>query len=199
MPGFVLGQTLVIIAWVISNTWRGLPHFDPYPFIFMNLVFSALSAYAAPFILLSETRQADRDRQRTAEDVRHHDQIERHHQQSLEQNSAQTEEIARLFSGYVARLEQLGQSLEEIKALLERGSQEAERSLGSSSTTRESAPAAHQRSTGVRACMNSDVTRADDADNAPRLCAKAPRAPGHHERDPSAARKRARSASLAAV
>jgi uncharacterized membrane protein len=75
MPWFLATQTAVIVAWVVTNSLAVLPHFDPYPFIFMNLVFSALAAYAAPFIHLAETRQADRDRARARAEERHHDEL----------------------------------------------------------------------------------------------------------------------------
>ena len=96
MPWFRATQTAVIVAWVVTNSLAGLPHFDPYPFIFMNLVFSALAAYPALFILLAETRQADRDRARARAEERHHDELESRQQELLEQDNSQTQQIARL-------------------------------------------------------------------------------------------------------
>ena len=85
MPSFLAAQTAVIAAWVVTNSLAGLPHFDTYPFIFMNLVFSALAAYPALFILLAETRQADRDRARARAEERHHDELESRQQELLEE------------------------------------------------------------------------------------------------------------------
>lgn len=68
---FLVLQTIFVIAWVVWNTITndGLS-FDVYPFILLNLLFSTQAAYAAPLILLAETRQADRDRREAAEDRR---------------------------------------------------------------------------------------------------------------------------------
>jgi uncharacterized membrane protein len=46
-------------------------HFDQYPFILLNLPFSLQAAYAAPFILLAQTRQADRNKAHTEADIQH--------------------------------------------------------------------------------------------------------------------------------
>ena len=68
---FLVIQTVFVAAWVLWNvvTPDGLS-FDIYPFILLNLLFSTQAAYAAPLILLAETRQADRDRAEAAEDRR---------------------------------------------------------------------------------------------------------------------------------
>lgn len=62
-PYFLIGMTLVVLAWVLWNTLapEGL-RFDPYAFIFLTLVLSLQASYAAPLILLAQNRQADRDR-----------------------------------------------------------------------------------------------------------------------------------------
>ena len=58
---FILIQTVIVLVWVIGNIVL-LFHFDPYPFILLNLAFSTQAAYAAPLILLAGNRQALRDR-----------------------------------------------------------------------------------------------------------------------------------------
>jgi uncharacterized membrane protein len=58
---FIMIQTAIVAIWVAGNTWL-LFHFDPYPFIFLNLAFSTQAAYAAPLILLASNRAAIRDR-----------------------------------------------------------------------------------------------------------------------------------------
>ncbi|HTW19491.1 MAG TPA: DUF1003 domain-containing protein [Mycobacteriales bacterium] len=57
-------QTCVVIVWIILNLLPMLHviRWDPYPFILLNLAFSTQAAYAAPFILLAQNRQANRDR-----------------------------------------------------------------------------------------------------------------------------------------
>ncbi|MCB0987516.1 MAG: DUF1003 domain-containing protein [Microthrixaceae bacterium] len=68
---FLVIQTVAVIVWVSWNMvapdgWQ----FDAFPFILLNLAFSTQAAYAAPLILLAETRQADRDRSEASEDRR---------------------------------------------------------------------------------------------------------------------------------
>src|SRR5690242_4807463 len=59
---FLAGQTVLVIGWIILNTFGIVNHWDPYPFILLNLAFSTQAAYAAPLILLAQNRQDDRDR-----------------------------------------------------------------------------------------------------------------------------------------
>jgi uncharacterized membrane protein len=59
---FLAGQTVIVIGWIILNTVGFVNHWDPYPFILLNLAFSTQAAYAAPLILLAQNRQDDRDR-----------------------------------------------------------------------------------------------------------------------------------------
>ena len=65
---FLVGQTVLVIGWIILNTIGIVNHWDPYPFILLNLAFSTQAAYAAPLILLAQNRQADRDRVQSEED-----------------------------------------------------------------------------------------------------------------------------------
>src|SRR6202030_1155511 len=59
-PSFLITQTVIVAVWILINV-LGLTTFDIYPFILLNLAFSLQAAYAAPLILLAQTRQADRD------------------------------------------------------------------------------------------------------------------------------------------
>jgi uncharacterized membrane protein len=59
---FLVGQSVLVIAWIALNTLGLVRHWDPYPFILLNLAFSTQAAYAAPLILLAQNRQDDRDR-----------------------------------------------------------------------------------------------------------------------------------------
>jgi uncharacterized membrane protein len=61
-PRYIIGQTIVVIAWIVFNSVAFVHHFDSRPFILLNLIFSTQAAYAAPLILLAQTRQADRDK-----------------------------------------------------------------------------------------------------------------------------------------
>jgi uncharacterized membrane protein len=59
---FLVGQTVLVIGWILLNIVGLVHHWDPYPFILLNLAFSTQAAYAAPLILLAQNRQDDRDR-----------------------------------------------------------------------------------------------------------------------------------------
>ena len=59
---FIITQTVIVLLWIALNLIAFAHHWDPYPFILLNLVFSTQAAYAAPLILLSQNRQADTDR-----------------------------------------------------------------------------------------------------------------------------------------
>jgi uncharacterized membrane protein len=65
---YLFGQTVMVIAWIIINTVGIVHHWDPYPFILLNLAFSTQAAYAAPLILLAQNRQDERDRATTDRD-----------------------------------------------------------------------------------------------------------------------------------
>ncbi|HEY3734087.1 MAG TPA: DUF1003 domain-containing protein [Streptosporangiaceae bacterium] len=59
---FLVGQSVLVVFWIGFNTFGLVHHWDPYPFILLNLAFSTQAAYAAPLILLAQNRQDDRDR-----------------------------------------------------------------------------------------------------------------------------------------
>jgi uncharacterized membrane protein len=59
---FVLIQTFLLFIWGVLNTVAWIYHWDPYPFILMNLVLSLQAAYTAPVIMMSQNRLADKDR-----------------------------------------------------------------------------------------------------------------------------------------
>jgi uncharacterized membrane protein len=101
-PRFILIQSGVVVFWIVINA-TGLVDFDLYPFILLNLAFSTQAAYAAPLILLAQTRQADRDKATAEADARHREEIaqravtkEQQLQSLLEQNTRITEQIEKL-------------------------------------------------------------------------------------------------------
>jgi uncharacterized membrane protein len=75
-PQYIVGQTLIVVVWIALNSVAVISNWDPYPFILLNLAFSTQAAYAAPLILLAQTRQAARDK-------RHGDMIERSHEKQV--------------------------------------------------------------------------------------------------------------------
>ena len=86
-PSFIIVQTVLVAIWIAANIW-GLAHFDLYPFILLNLAFSLQAAYAAPLILLAQTRQADRDKAMSEADAQHREDLA---QASLERQRIATQ------------------------------------------------------------------------------------------------------------
>lgn len=66
---FIIGFMVFLVAWVIVNTVvLTTGSLDPYPFIFLNLILSMIAAIQAPIIMMSQNRQAERDRFMAAKD-----------------------------------------------------------------------------------------------------------------------------------
>lgn len=59
---FIVVQSVILTGWIVLNLVAWFRHWDPYPFILMNLVLSTQAAYAAPIIMMSQNRQAAKDR-----------------------------------------------------------------------------------------------------------------------------------------
>ena len=76
-PQYIIGQTIVVAVWIAINAVAVAFQWDPYPFILLNLAFSTQAAYAAPLILLAQTRQAERDKMASEKAERRHDETER--------------------------------------------------------------------------------------------------------------------------
>ena len=74
-PVFLVAQTAIVAIWIGANV-VGFAKFDAYPFILLNLAFSLQAAYAAPLILLAQTRQAERDKANTETDMMHREALE---------------------------------------------------------------------------------------------------------------------------
>ena len=109
-PTFLIGQTALVGAWIVTNALAVSFRWDPYPFILLNLAFSLQAAYAAPLILLAQTRQADRDKAMSESDASHRETlakaaVDRQEiamrqstklEELLEANTRLTEEVNRL-------------------------------------------------------------------------------------------------------
>ncbi len=65
---FIIWQSVIVFLWMILNIIAFFSHWDPYPFILLNLLFSTQAAYAAPIIMMSQNRQSERDRQQALAD-----------------------------------------------------------------------------------------------------------------------------------
>jgi uncharacterized membrane protein len=109
-PQYILGQSLVVGAWIALNSIAIVAHWDPYPFILLNLAFSTQAAYAAPLILLAQTRQADRDKR--AEEL-----TERRHERLEQQAAKRVETLKRLLDANTELTRQDKELTEQVAAL----------------------------------------------------------------------------------
>lgn len=66
---FIVIQSIILVVWLILNIVAWIQHWDPYPFILLNLVLSFQAAYAAPVIMMSQNRAAERDRKKAEIDL----------------------------------------------------------------------------------------------------------------------------------
>jgi uncharacterized membrane protein len=114
-PTFLIAQTLIVALWIWVNA-AGWTQFDVYPFILLNLAFSTQAAYAAPLILLAQTRQADRDKVTSLADAQHREEL---HQIS-EQRQAQMREQAGMM---VEMLQQNTALTERVETLLKQNTE----------------------------------------------------------------------------
>ena len=124
-PQYILGQTIVVAIWILLNSVGWIYHWDPRPWIMLNLVFSTQAAYAAPLILLAQTRQADRDKT-------HSELIETKHTRLEESAKTQTEKLVGLLQSNTTLTQQdkdltdeVARLTREIHALLVSGSSPA--------------------------------------------------------------------------
>ena len=67
---FIIIQTVLVVVWMALNMIGFMYHWDVYPFILLNLLFSTQAAYAAPIIMMSQNRQNERDRMHAEEDYK---------------------------------------------------------------------------------------------------------------------------------
>jgi uncharacterized membrane protein len=111
---FIIIQSSILGLWVLINSSMGTRHWDPYPFILLNLMLSFQAAYSAPIIMMSQNRQAEIDRR----DAKHGYEVNMKAELEIEllhdkMNLLREEEIARLLrlvqdqKTQLARLERL--------------------------------------------------------------------------------------------
>jgi uncharacterized membrane protein len=93
---FIIVQSLVLIVWVVLNVVAWTKHWDPYPFILMNLVMSLQAAYTAPIIMMSQNRQAMRDRLEAHNDYLVNQKAEEEVRAILDHLAAQDEALAQM-------------------------------------------------------------------------------------------------------
>ena len=102
-PKFIIGQTCIVVLWVALNTLGLIHHWDVHPFILLNLLFSTQAAYAAPLILLAQTRQADRDKANVEADARHRQDLADSQAAELAKNTELTREVHSLTTTIAAQ------------------------------------------------------------------------------------------------
>jgi uncharacterized membrane protein len=116
-PGYIVGQSIVVAAWIALNSVALVHHWDPEPFILLNLAFSTQAAYAAPLILLAETRQAARDK--TAADMteKHRERMEESGERRVAALRRETDKLAALLESNTTLTEQDKELTEKVAAL----------------------------------------------------------------------------------
>jgi len=123
-PQYIVGQTIAVLTWVLLNATQLHLGFawDVYPFIALNLLFSLQAAYAAPLILLAQTRQAERDKL-------HSERIEKGHSRLERAAKAETDKLVDLLTANTELTrqdkeltEQVAELTKQIHALLSQSS-----------------------------------------------------------------------------
>ena len=117
-PMFLIVQTIIVAIWIGLNV-VGVTQFDLYPFILLNLAFSLQAAYAAPLILLAETRQADRDKAHADADARHREALaaaNAEHQTLVTKQTAQLLELLQQNTEITRLTQEMSQRIESLTA-----------------------------------------------------------------------------------
>ena len=115
-PVFLVAQTVLVAIWISVNAF-GFTKFDVYPFILLNLAFSLQAAYAAPLILLAQTRQADRDKAHAEADALHREAIAMASDQRLALAAQNTERLMELLQQNTELTELTQQLSQRIEVL----------------------------------------------------------------------------------
>ncbi|CAB1216732.1 Predicted membrane protein [Serratia liquefaciens] len=115
-PTFLVGQTVVVAVWIYLNL-TGFAKFDPYPFILLNLAFSLQAAYAAPLILLAQTRQAERDQAHALTDAQHREDLDEAMAQRQTLAAQQSEQLLELLKQNTELTNLTKQMAERIESL----------------------------------------------------------------------------------
>lgn len=115
-PIFLITQTALVVVWIALNALGVVFGWDPYPFILLNLAFSLQAAYAAPLILLAQTRQADRDKALAIADAEQRDALARDSLERTEQLKVLLESNTNLTAATEGLAEELQELIREIHA-----------------------------------------------------------------------------------
>lgn len=115
-PLFLVAQTILVGVWIGLNA-IGVWKFDIYPFILLNLAFSLQAAYAAPLILLAQTRQADRDKAHAEADAQHREALATASEDRQRLSALQTTQLVELLAQNTRLTELTNQLSERIAQL----------------------------------------------------------------------------------
>jgi uncharacterized membrane protein len=116
-PRYIIGQTLIVIAWLALNSVALMSHWDPYPFILLNLAFSTQAAYAAPLILLAQTRQASRDKVLGDQLEQHREREEKNGEQRVARLKTETDKLEALLEANTDLTRQDKELTEQVAGL----------------------------------------------------------------------------------
>jgi uncharacterized membrane protein len=116
-PQYILGQTLIVILWIAVNAVAVGLRWDPYPFILLNLAFSTQAAYAAPLILLAQTRQVERDKEASDKLEAHREELTKSAQRRETALKRETDELKALLQSNTEITQQDKELTEKVEAL----------------------------------------------------------------------------------
>jgi uncharacterized membrane protein len=116
-PQYIFGQTIAVAVWIALNALAIVHHWDPYPFILLNLAFSTQAAYAAPLILLAQTRQADRDKIAGEKMEAHREEVLRASEKRARALKRETDELKALLASNTDLTKQDKELTERVEAL----------------------------------------------------------------------------------
>jgi uncharacterized membrane protein len=116
-PQYILGQTVIVILWIAVNAVAVGLRWDPYPFILLNLAFSTQAAYAAPLILLAQTRQVERDKEASDKLEKHREEVTTAMRQRETDLKRETDELKALLQSNTDLTQQDKELTEKVEAL----------------------------------------------------------------------------------
>jgi len=96
---FIIIQTVIVAIWMMANVIGFIYHWDVYPFILLNLLFSTQAAYAAPIIMMAQNRQSERDRHHAEQDFKTNVEAKKEIEQLLEKlNSIEIDKLDKIIA-----------------------------------------------------------------------------------------------------
>jgi uncharacterized membrane protein len=116
-PQYIIGQSIVVVIWIAINSVAVTLQWDPYPFILLNLAFSTQAAYAAPLILLAQTRQAERDKLTAEHTEQRHADTDRQAAERVAALRAETDKLTALLDANTDLTRQDKELTEQVAGL----------------------------------------------------------------------------------